>query len=288
MNNKTFASVVLQASCLLVVSTSSSQVERNERLQVERDDRPQVERDDRPDLIVSDLRTEGDMLVLEIQNQGPGTARGTITASVRGSGMSRPRSDSRKEIQLEAPRAVRATVTQRIPLVEFGIAADDEFSMMFSIALDTTNVVREGREENNSFSRQLDYSRSSRRILPPRATYTNEGPLPDLVITDIVHDGPYLKVKYRNASPGATGADFLIRIESNGRSFDGNGYYRFAIPPGNTEQATGGFTLGLVGIERGNEVSVSATIDWEDRVRESDESNNQFSKRVRILPEATQ
>jgi hypothetical protein len=119
-----------------------------------------------------------------------------------------------------------------------------------------------------------------RRVV--RAAYTSDGPLPDLVITDIVHDGPYLRVKYRNASAGASGADFLIRIEANGNKFDGNSYYRFVIPPGDTEQTTGGFTLGLVGIKPGTEVSVAATIDWEDRVRESNESNNHFSKRVRI------
>ena len=173
MKYKTFASGFLLASALLVASNLLSQVER----------------DDRPDLIVSDLRNEGDMLVLEIQNQGPGTAGGTITASVRGSGMSQPRTDSRKDIQLEAPRATRATVTHRIPLAEFGIPANGEFSMMFHIALDTANAVNEASEGNNSFSRQLDYSRSWRKVPPPRATYTNEGPLPDLVITEIVHDG---------------------------------------------------------------------------------------------------
>jgi hypothetical protein len=267
-----FASVLLQAFGLLVASSAMSQVER----------------DNRPDLIVSDFRNEGAMVVLEIQNQGPGTARGTITANVRGSGMSQPRTDSSKAIQIEAPEAVRATVTHRIPLADFGVATDSEFAMMFHISLDTANAVKEANEDNNVFSRQIDYHHlSGRRVLPPRATYTNAGPLPDLVITDIVHDGPYLRVKYRNASVGATGADFLIKIEANGRTFDGNRYYRFVIPPGNTETTTGGFTLGLVGIEPGAEVDVKATIDWEGRVRESDETNNQFSKRVRIGLEAS-
>jgi len=194
--------------------------------------------------------------------------------------MSQPRTNSGKEIELEAPRAARAIVTKRIPVAEFGIPKNGESSTMFHVAIDTTNVVNEAREDNNSFSRQLD----SRVVLPPRAAYTNAGPLPDLVITDIVPDGPYLRVKYRNASAGATGADFLIRIEANGKTFDGNSFYRFVVPPGNTEQTSGGFTLGLVGIERGTEVSVKATIDWEDRVRESNESNNEFSKRLRIPP----
>jgi hypothetical protein len=278
MRYRIFASALLQAGSLLIASNSLAQVERDSAIK--------VERDDRPDLIVSDLRSDNDMLVLEIQNQGPGTARGTITASVRGSGMSQPRTDSRQDIQLEAPQKAGATVTRRIPLTDFGIPMDTEFSVMFHVALDTTNAVRESREDNNSFSRQLDYYRGSRKVLPVRPLYTNDGPLPDLIITDIVHDGPYLRVKYRNASAGATGADFLIRVEANGKKFDGNSYYRFVVPPGNTEQTTGGFTLGLIGIERGTEVSVSATIDWEDRVRESNELNNTFSKRVRMAPEA--
>jgi hypothetical protein len=266
MKYKTFASVLLTGGLLVAFDSWG-----------------QVEHDDRPDLIVSDLRHEGDMLVLEIQNQGPGVARGTIKVTVGGKGMTQPRTDSRKEIQLEAPQKVRATVTQRIPLADFGIPPNGEFSMMFQVALDTANTVKEGREENNSFWRQLDYSRSWRKVLPERAPYTSEAPLPDLVITDIVQDGPYLKVKYRNASTGATGADFLFKTEANGKMYDGNYFYRYVIPPGNREHTTGGLTLGLVGIERGTEVSVKATIDWEDRVRESDETNNTFTKRVRIL-----
>ena len=272
MENRTFAIVVLQIGGLLLSSASLSQVEHDER----------------PDLIVSDLRDEGDMVVLEMQNQGQGRAYGTVTATVRGNSMGgKNRSDTRKEIQLQAPTAFRATVERRIPLADFGITDIAEFSAMFTVTLDTANAVSESREDNNTFSRQLDRYRSGRKILPPRATYTGEGPLPDLVITDIVHDGPYLKVKYRNASSGATGADFLILMEANGKKFDGNSYYRFTIPPGNTEQSTGGFTLGLIGLERGTEASVTATIDWENRVRESNENNNSFTKRVRILPEGT-
>jgi hypothetical protein len=244
----------------------------------------QVDYDQRPDLIVSDLRHEGNVLILEIQNQGAGPARGTFTASVRGQYMAQQRIDSRKDIQIDAPQAPRAVVTQRIPLEDFAVPQGGEFSMMFQIALDTTHAIDESREENNTFLRQLDYSRNWKKVLPTRAPYTGDVPLPDLVITDIVHDGPYLKVKYRNASAGGTGADFLIKIEANGKKYDGNYYYRYLVPPGNTDQTTGGFTLGLVGITPGSEVDVMATIDPENRVRESNENNNQFSKRVRVKP----
>ena len=271
MKRGAIANILLQACGALFASDASSQVER----------------DDRPDLIVSDLRDEGDLVVLEIQNQGQGRAYGTITVNVHAKAMGKTRTDRGKEIQIEAPRDFRATIERRIPLADFSITDLAEFSAMFSVTLDTANTVNESREDNNSYWRQLDRYRNGRKVLPPRANYADGGPLPDLVITDIVHDGPYLKVKYRNASTGATGADFLIRVESDGKKFDGNSYYRFSIPPGNTEQSTGGFTLGLIGLGHGAEATVTATIDWENRVRESNENNNSFTKRVRISPEGT-
>lgn len=112
--------------------------------------------------------------------------------------------------------------------------------------------------------------------------------MPDLVVTDIVHDGPYLKKKYRNAALGATGADFLIRLEVAGNSRGGNSAYRFVVPPSHQEQSTGGLTLGLLGVERDQEITVTATIDWEGRVHETDETNNSLTKRLYIAPESPQ
>jgi len=106
--------------------------------------------------------------------------------------------------------------------------------------------------------------------------------LPDLAITDIFQDGPYyLKVKYKNIGAAANG-DFLIKLSANGKSFGGNPSYRFQVPPPQAEQTTGGFTIGLIGLQQGSVADVTAEIDWEQRVAESNENNNVFIKNIQI------
>ena len=125
MKYRKFASVLLQVSGLLIASDSLAGAES----------------DYRPDLIVSDLRRDGDQLVLEIQNQGPGVARGSVTVSVHTKGMLNSKADTNINVQLDAPQAVRATSTRQIPLAGLGITDAAEFSAMFSIVVDTTNAV---------------------------------------------------------------------------------------------------------------------------------------------------
>ena len=45
---------------------------------------------------------------------------------------------------------------------------------------------------------------------------------------------------------------------------------------------TGGFTIGLIGLEQGDNEVVTAEIDWEGRVAESNEDNNVRSKQLLI------
>ena len=108
--------------------------------------------------------------------------------------------------------------------------------------------------------------------------------LPDLVITDITATKDYLIVHYRNAGKGvgATGADFLIGIGAGDKSFPGNSLYRFVVPPPGRAMKTGGFTIGLVGLKPGDEAEVTATIDHEGRVKESNSENNTFTKKLTI------
>lgn len=108
--------------------------------------------------------------------------------------------------------------------------------------------------------------------------------LPDLVVTEVYWDAPYIRVNYRNDGGWETPdeKDFLVKIRSGEREFDGNSHYRFPVPGHNREVSTGGFTIGLVGLEEGMEAEVTATIDWEGRVRESDETNNQLTRRIRL------
>ncbi|MBW2976610.1 hypothetical protein KY347_04145 [Candidatus Woesearchaeota archaeon] len=109
-----------------------------------------------------------------------------------------------------------------------------------------------------------------------------EGPLiPDLIVEDLYYSGPYyIKVKYCNVGDASSESDFLIKLrnEENGKEFPGNHYYRFKVPAAGECKETGGFTCGLIGISCGDRVNVSAIIDWEQRVEESNENNNKMTK----------
>ncbi len=108
--------------------------------------------------------------------------------------------------------------------------------------------------------------------------------LPDLVITEVYWDAPYIRVNYRNDGGWDTPQekDFLVKIRSGEREFEGNSHYRFPVPKHHREVSTGGYTIGLVGLQEGMQAEVTATIDWEGRVRESDETNNQLTRRIRL------
>lgn len=110
----------------------------------------------------------------------------------------------------------------------------------------------------------------------------NLGAYPDLVVTDILTAGPYLYVEYANQGAGRTGGDFLIRTSSGGKTFDGNSYSRFQVPEPGTRALTGGLSLGLVGLEPGKEAMVSVEVDWEDRVAETDKTNNTLIQTLAI------
>jgi hypothetical protein len=114
-----------------------------------------------------------------------------------------------------------------------------------------------------------------------------DGPTkPDLVVTDIIFDPAipvYIYVEYMNIGAAGEG-DFLIKISANEQSFPGNSYYRFPVPqPGDVER-TGGFTIGLIGLQQGDTAEITAEIDWEGRVDESNENNNVLTKTVTLAP----
>jgi hypothetical protein len=134
-----------------------------------------------------------------------------------------------------------------------------------TVIADPKNMVTESNENNNNKEVPI--------------------PMPDLVITDIFQDGPYLKVTYKNVG-SLVGGDFLIKLTNNNTndSFGGNPLYRFVVPTPNVLQTTGGYTLGLIGLQQGVSINanVTAEIDWEQRVDESNESNNVFTKDIQI------
>ena len=131
------------------------------------------------------------------------------------------------------------------------------------VIADPTNMVKESDENN-----------VEKETLVPMA---------DLVITDIIQDGPYFKVTYKNIGVLRDG-DFLIKITNNttADSFAGNPYYRYIVPAPNKELITGGLGFNLIGLQKGDLASITAEIDWEQRVDENYESNNIFTKKLRV------
>ena len=106
--------------------------------------------------------------------------------------------------------------------------------------------------------------------------------LPDLVIEDIFYQSPYIKVKYCNRGEGWSSSDFLIKLrnEATGKEYGGNSYYRFSVPQPGECKTTGGLTPGLIGLRYGQQATVTGIIDWEKRVKESNEENNRFTKTI--------
>ena len=103
--------------------------------------------------------------------------------------------------------------------------------------------------------------------------------LPELVITDIVYDPPsYLRVKYKNKGGPGEGT-FLIRISADGKSFPGNPNYKFKCPEPGKEAATGGFTIGLIGLHEGMTATVTAEI-YDSTVRENKTDGHTFRKQI--------
>lgn len=246
---------------------------------------------EKPDLIVSDLSLKGDELVLEVQNQGPGTAKRGAKVEVVVSGslqvLVKDKATGKDKVEwkpvsatvtVPVPEKVMATETVKIPPSKFGVKELADFSPLLTVNLDPKGTLDEERKGNNTYYRQLD---SVGRELP-RGDYKTGTELPDLVIRDITQDGINLVVHYTNIGKGSTGADFLISIQCGKQKFDGNHFYRFRVPAPAADTKTGGFNCSLIGLKSGDAAEIEATIDWENRVRETDKKNNTFKKTVKI------
>ncbi|RLG15376.1 MAG: hypothetical protein DRN71_01475 [Candidatus Nanohalarchaeota archaeon] len=146
------------------------------------------------------------------------------------------------------------------------------------------NIDYDSEVEGETDNRQADESNK----LPHPSGSVGGGPAlpeskPDLVLDDIYYDGTtYIKVKYCNVGDDSSDSDFLIKLRNEGTTdeFAGNPSYRFSVPAPGECDVTGGFTCALIGVDCGQRVTVSAVIDWEGRVEESDEDNNKLVKTI--------
>lgn len=111
----------------------------------------------------------------------------------------------------------------------------------------------------------------------------NDAKKPDLIITSIhKKEGKsyYYYIKYMNIGAPSRG-DFLISLSSARGQYPGNSYFRFPLPAPCLEKETGGITVGLVGVSETASVKLTAEIDWEKRVSESNEKNNFYTTIVK-------
>jgi hypothetical protein len=230
-----------------------------------------------PDLIVADAYLERNDLVLEIQNQGPGAAKkgATVTARIGGRLRNKP---VEVDLTVPAPDEVFAVSHVRIPLAKFGVTDPNHFDQYLTVQLDPANQFADARRDNNTYHKILGPKTNS-----DRGDYQRQRNLPDLVINDITCNGGSIFVHYQNRGRGVTGADFLVELSGNKRKFEGNYLYRFTVPPPGKAMSTGGFSPDLLALNIGDEVEITARIDPEQRVRESNDRNNTFTKKIKIV-----
>ena len=109
-----------------------------------------------------------------------------------------------------------------------------------------------------------------------------EGFLPDLMIKDIYYSGPapYIYFTYCNNGKGASVEEFNIKLQTADGMFPGT----FSVPMPGCCLTTGGITIGLIGAKEGDIKEVTAYIDWENKVKESNEENNTMEKTINFYP----
>lgn len=222
-----------------------------------------------PDVIVTHLSSTARSVTVHLQNQGPGIGHGVVRLQV-----SRLGSGPVRQVEVPSPEAVfGVTRSGPISLEDLGVKPDWN-SQIVQVTIEADG---QARSSNKTFYEQIE-----RR---PGVTHNQSGPyeekhpdLPDLVIEGVSYDAPhYLKVTYANRGRGRTGADFLISWRSGERTFGGNPYYRFRVPPPGQSRSTGGLTLSRLGLAAGMQATVSVSIDPEQRVRELDPNNNTWT-----------
>jgi len=121
-------------------------------------------------------------------------------------------------------------------------------------------------------------------IMYAKAKIGNRKDLPDLVITDIIWDGKYLVVEYMNQGKGVGDGGFTFNIQNGNYLSEGNDdNHLFKVPaPGQKANTGQKFAPGQIKLEDGMDAYIEATIDPKNGVKESNEGNNHFGKKILI------
>ncbi|MBS2033390.1 hypothetical protein JST97_00265 [bacterium] len=232
----------------------------------------------RPDVIVTHLSRTPTTLTVHLQNLGPGRATEPVHLNIS------RQSDPRHQIGIEvaAPQGVFAVSSSSpVSLEKLGIPSNWSSEL---IKVEIQSRQAQARQSNKDFYEQIE--RQDGVTHNDSQPYQEDRPdLPDLVVERVIYEAPsYVRVVYRNNGRGRTGADFVIGLRTGERSFPVNHFYRYRVPPPGQSHSTGGYTIGILGLQPGMKAQLTATIDPEGRVRETNPKNNVWTGVLELKP----
>jgi hypothetical protein len=230
-----------------------------------------------PDLLVTNVAYSNFHLTLELQNQGPAQFQGPVEVQV----VLKQDGKVRAKLNTKVGRGhwpvfgvQRSTPVDISKLLTFDPKVG-HVNFLVTATVDPAKRTVDARPQNNTFIKFFGMAGEDANEAPViRGDYRRSKELPDLVIEELVFDPPYVKARFSNLGGEASGADFRFRWYANGQERGSSLAQRFVVPPPGKVHETGGLSMNLLGLVSGNETTVKAVIDFEDRVRELREDNN--------------
>jgi PGF-pre-PGF domain-containing protein/uncharacterized repeat protein (TIGR01451 family) len=218
-----------------------------------------------PDLIIEDLYPESSTqpeagkplnFILKVKNIGEETASSS-TAKYSFNG------DSEGEISI--PELSAGTNTS----AEFSYTPGNEENISVTVVADSGNIVSESNEDNNRMSKTISMKRELPDLKIESISLSPENPHPEENITFTV------TVK-NNGSAAAENSQINYDIKGNNESYTGVTSIP-ALAAGKTGTGTFFWTP-----ENEGQIEVKATVDVENIISESDETNNEFTKTATV------
>jgi PGF-pre-PGF domain-containing protein len=218
-----------------------------------------------PDLIIEDLYPESSTqpeagkplnFILKVKNIGEETASSS-TAKYSFNGTS--------EGEISIPELSAGTNTS----AEFSYTPGNEENISVTVVADSGNIVSESNEDNNRMSKTISMKRELPDLKIESISLSPENPHPEENITFTV------TVK-NNGSAAAENSQINYDIKGNNESYTGVTSIP-ALAAGETGTGTFFWTP-----ENEGQIEVKATVDVENIISESDETNNEFTKTATV------
>ncbi|MBI2522213.1 MAG: hypothetical protein HYV97_17470 [Bdellovibrio sp.] len=217
------------------------------------------------DLIIDDIRESDPYFFVKIRNQGGGTTykssylRVCLNGYCLNNYVATPGAGASNEFSYNKS--------------QFYVTSGGSYSV--SATIDSTNLITEYLETNNSLSETLYFSTPQE--------------LPDLIVEDILFQNGGIDVKIKNIGTGSANAPIKVQLSRPGTSYAMVRSYTNSSYPlytGTTRIVS--FLVSDVGASGLSSVNLKASVDWDNSVNESNELNNDLSKTVtleQLLPD---